>query len=99
MEGENKKKIFFDPKTLMSAFMAGSGVILWVVSFVFNPINTVKTDIALIQKDIQIINTNHLSHIQDIVARLEKIKEDEVKIEKDLAITNTVLMNHLNLSK
>lgn len=96
MKQEPLKKVIWDTKTVMSVFMLGSGAVLWVTNWVFNPINDVKTDIALIQKDIEIINTNHEAHIQDMLTEIKKIKEDEVILEKDLAITNQVLLDHLN---
>jgi hypothetical protein len=60
------------------------------------PYFSIRQDIALIKKDISIINSNHEVHIQDIVTELKKIKEDEITIEKNLAVTNQVLIDHLN---
>ena len=75
------------------------GVVISIASFllvVLVPYYSIKTDIALIQKDISIININHEQHIQDILNELTKIKEDEVTLEKDLAITNQTLIDHIN---
>jgi len=46
-------------------------------------IMAVKTDIALINKDLEIINTNHLTHIQESI---NEIKTDLKKIEECLQI-------------
>lgn len=99
METNTEKKIVFDTKMIISSFMAGSGVILWIISTVFSPINSVKTDIALIQKDISVINSNHEQHIQDLSQDIKEIKEKEQELEKVIAITNQVLIDHLNLKK
>ena len=75
------------------------GVVISIASFllvVLVPYYSIKIDIALIQKDISIININHEQHIQDILNELTKIKEDEVTLEKDLAITNQTLIDHIN---
>jgi hypothetical protein len=44
-------------------------------------IMALKTDIALIYKDIDIINTNHLTHIQ---AEIKEIKESQKQTEDKL---------------
>lgn len=52
--------------------------VIGIAVFVFGgvaPYFAIKEDIALIQKDIQTINLNHESHIQDIMTRLEKLEE------------------------
>ena len=74
------------------------GSLVSVISFlvlIFVPYFGIKQDIALIQKDISIINSNHEAHIQDILAQLQELKKDEIQIEKDLALTNQVLLDHI----
>jgi len=48
------------------------------------PYYSQKQDIALIQKDIAIINTNHEAHIQDITKNIEEIKLEQVEQNKQI---------------
>lgn len=93
MENDTKLKQWLTGEVKFVIAVLGFG--FGVVAPYFN----ITQNIALIQKDISIINTNHEAHIQDILVVLSKLKEDEVLIEKDLAITNQILIDHLNLSK
>jgi hypothetical protein len=91
------KKLFFNEVT------AGVAIISLVVGFmnwVNNPVKLIETKLndmittqALIQKDINIINTNHLSHIQDLITA-----EDERNDKQDLTLDeirdNIGLMNN-----
>ena len=54
------------------------GLIVFVLGGVA-PYYQMKQDIALIQKDISIINTNHEAHIQDILKNIEEIKKQEIQ--------------------
>ena len=51
--------------------------IITVVLGVVAPYYGQKEDIALIQKDINIINTNHEAHIQDLTQKMKEIEEDQ----------------------
>lgn len=63
------------------------GVIIGVLIFLFGvitPYFNIKQDIALIQKDVSIINGNHEVHIQDILADIEALKKENAEIDKRL---------------
>jgi hypothetical protein len=98
MGGDNLKQKSMIKSVLTSEVKYVIGIIVFITGVVA-PYYTIRQDIALIQKDISIINTNHETHIQDIITELQKMKEDENTIEKELAITNQVLMDHLNIKR
>lgn len=63
--------------------------ILGVVMFVFGiagPYYGMKQDIALIQKDISVINMNHEVHIQDILQDQKEMKQQIIELQKQLII-------------
>ena len=82
-----KKVLTTEVKYVLGLLVFGFGVV--------TPYFSMKENIALIQKDISIINNNHEVHIQDIMVELKKIKEDEVGLEKDLTRTNQILIDHI----
>ncbi len=45
---------------------------------VVRPYYAMKEDLALIQKDISVINSNHEVHIQDINQNIKEIKQAEI---------------------
>ena len=47
------------------------GITVGVVLFIIRPMYEMRQEIALQAKDINIIQTNHLSHIQESLERLE----------------------------
>lgn len=52
-------------------------IIGFVVGFVA-PFYAMKQDIALINKDISVINSNHEVHIQDIMQQIKDIQNDQL---------------------
>ncbi len=60
---------------VIAAFAFGSAIV-GLVSYINNPINKLNTEVALIQHDINEINTNHLAHIQ------EQLAKDDTRIEE-----------------
>ena len=57
--------------------------IIAIIVFIFgviSPFYQLREDIALIQKDISIINTNHEAHIQDLT---QQIKENTESIKEN----------------
>lgn len=56
------------------------GFIITLVVFIFGvvvPYFQIRQDIALIQKDISIINSNHEQHIQDILQEISAMKKEQ----------------------
>ncbi len=56
------------------------GLLIMIISFmvgVVAPYFTIKSDIALIQQSIDNINTNHETHIQDILKNIEDLKKEQ----------------------
>jgi hypothetical protein len=73
-------------RLIFEVFLAGTGLMLWVSVMFFSPLNDVKGDIKLIQKDINTIQINHEAHIENVYKELSdlKIKENEtdIRLEK-----------------
>lgn len=93
-----EKKFFQDYRIVISAFLAGTGILMWVLVYVFNPMASVQKDIALIQKDISVINSNHEVHIQDIMQQLKEIQLENKRLDEKLdtqqqAITRLLQMH------
>lgn len=79
-------------KVLTSEVKYVVGIIFFVFGVV-NPYYNMKQDIALIQKDISIINLNHEAHIQDI---LQELKEEQLQI-KELQKQIYIISNAMGL--
>lgn len=63
--------------------------VLGVIMFVFGiagPYYGMRQDIALIQKDIEIINVNHQAHIQDILQQQKEQSAQIIDLQKQLII-------------
>lgn len=60
-----------------------TGVVFSFIMFVVIPQQETKTSIALIQKDIATINTNHLTHLQTYAEEIKALKEQEAEDEKE----------------
>ena len=63
--------------------------IISVVIFVFGVISPyfgIRQDIALIQKDIQVININHETHIQDILQQQKEMSAQILEMQKQFII-------------
>lgn len=95
IEDKVEMKFSKDYKTILSAFMAGSGLLMWILLYVFNPMAEVKTDIALIQKDISNINSNHEQHIQDIMQNIKEMKEEDKELRDKLDIQQQAIIKLL----
>lgn len=61
------------------------GIVVFVLGGVA-PYYSIKQDIALIQKDIEIINSNHLSHVQDLTQEIKDIKKEQLEMQKQILI-------------
>jgi hypothetical protein len=60
-----------------------TGTVFSFIMFVVIPQQETKTSIALIQKDIAVINTNHLTHLQTYAEEIKTLKEQEAEDEKE----------------
>lgn len=95
IEEKVEKKFLQDYRIVLSAFMAGSGLLMWILMYVFSPIAQVKTDIALIQKDISTINSNHEAHIQDILKNIEELKKQDKALDDKLDLQQQAIIKLL----
>lgn len=81
--GEGKiRKVLFNEVTF---FIAICSVVLGVALFITRPDTQMQQDIALIQKDIYLINTNHLTTVENNAQRLKEIQADVDKLEDKTA--------------
>lgn len=66
--------------------------IISIVAFVLGgvaPYYSIKQDIALIQKDIEVINSNHMAHVQDLTQEIKDIKKEQLEMQKQILIKLT----------
>lgn len=72
-----------------------TGIVFSFIMFVVIPQQEAKTSIALIQKDISTINTNHLTHLQNFADEIKDLKTQEAKDEEEQTklMTQIVGMN------
>lgn len=59
------------------------GIIVFVAGIVA-PYYDQKQDIALIQKDITTINSNHMTHIQDNTETIKELKQQQVEMQSEI---------------
>ena len=80
LKQENLFKQFLttEVKFIAGILMFGFGIIA--------PYYGIKQDIALIQKDISVINVNHETHIQDILQEIKEIKSQEIELQKQILL-------------
>lgn len=72
---------------ILKVLRSEAGVIVGIIIFLFGiitPYFSIKQDIALIQKDISVINGNHEVHIQDILNEVEALKKENAELDKRL---------------
>src|SRR3990167_2198582 len=85
------RKVLFNE---VSLFISVTGFILIGFLYLTNPVNKIEKQIISIQKDIDTISQNELSHIQSAIADVKiqqsdntkKINEIDKKIERILTI-------------
>jgi hypothetical protein len=85
---------------ILKAIRTEAGVVVSIVTIAIGiifPYFGIKTDIALIQKDISIINTNHEAHIQDILTRMEKNDLEETAQNDRLEQMNNALIKLMQM--
>jgi hypothetical protein len=82
--GENKiRKVIFNEVSLVLAI---AGCLFWAMNYINSPVNQLKLDIALIQKDIQVIASEHLEFSGTAHERDKSIIEMGKQIERILTI-------------
>jgi len=101
-DGDNKiRKVLFNE---VSLFLSIIGVVVGCVLFVNRADNDMDKSIALINQKIQIIESNHLTHIQqsitDINNKNEKIEVKVNEIDKEIGEIKVMLQEiKSNLNK
>ena len=87
MEKEQKIEKWYESK--VTFVIATITPLVVVLAFLFS----MKTDIALIQQSIGNINSNHETHIQDILQNIEKIqKENNKQNEQIIEMQKQILL-------
>jgi len=84
-------------RLVIEVFLAGTGLMLWVSVMFFSPLNDVKGDIKLIQKDINVIQTNHQQHIENLYKEIAQMKLDQKEMDARLEKQNEGLIRLLEL--
>jgi hypothetical protein len=75
--------------------------VLGIIGFVIGvvaPYYQMKQDVALIQKDIAIINTNHMAHVQDLSQEIKdtvKVLEVQQNQINEIQKQQAVILNRL----
>jgi hypothetical protein len=87
----------------ITAVVALIGITFGVINWVNNPTIEIEKNVALIQRDIENINANHLMHIQDIVSDMKDLQiennmqnEERRRIELEIRETLTLLKQLAN---
>lgn len=60
------------------------GVTVAVIMFIVSPNYTNEKNIALIQKDIEDIKSNHMTHLQNYAEEIKNLKVEQVDQEKEI---------------
>lgn len=72
-------------KLIISAFLAGTGLILWVVTFLLSPTNKVQSQVDLLRQEVANLRDNHIHTLQGDVTTLkgkvEGIEKGQLRIE------------------
>lgn len=92
-----KKWAITETKTLVSVFLAGSGIILWGYNLFYNPIRDVQADIELIQKDIATIQNNHEAHMQTALEEIKNLHAKDVELQEQEQETEKQMVRILTI--
>jgi len=110
MSRKNEEK---EKRTIQQVLKENAMTLIWVVGVVFSfimfiviPQQENNTNIALIQQSIDIINTNHLTHLQDFgdeLTDLATIQAEQAKLQtelmRELTVVSTQLADHVENTK
>jgi cell division protein FtsB len=97
--GNNEKisKVFYkDAKLMLSVFLAGTGLVFWSINIFFNPVKNLEKDIALLQKDVQEIKINELTHIYNELKDNKEYHDEEAKQIREIHDDVLKIMVKLN---
>lgn len=86
---DNNETNLKQTNTIKNVLTAEVKFIIYIITIVLGavaPYYSIKQDIALIQKDISIINSNHLVHIQDISQQIKEQQTEIKEIQKQIYI-------------
>jgi hypothetical protein len=76
-------------KNLKTVLTSEIKFIIYIITIVLGalaPYYSIKQDIALIQKDIAIINSNHILHIQDLAQQMKEQQTEIKELQKQIYI-------------
>lgn len=86
---DNNETNLKQTNTIKNVLTAEVKFIIYIITIVLGvvaPYYAIRQDIALIQKDISIINTNHELHIQDITKNIEELQKQQIELQKQIYI-------------
>ncbi len=75
-----QKDVIGTIKLVLSVFLAGSGLVIWLFSIALNPQNEIRQSLALIQQDISSIKDD----IRDFTGRVAEIEKEQRSLSERL---------------
>jgi hypothetical protein len=84
-------------RIILEVFLMGTGLMAWIFAMFLSPIADVRKDISLIQKDIQVIQTNHEAHIQACLEQMSELKQEIVDLNKQVIVQNESIIRLLTM--
>ncbi len=81
-------KIFWtEGRIVLSIFVAGIGLMFTIFNIFLIPQKNIEKNIALMQKDINVIQTNHETTIQNIMIQIGKLEEKELAQDAQIKVS------------
>lgn len=80
-QSETLQWLWKERKLIVSIFLAGWGIMFWVMTFLFNPVNDLRADLRVFQTSVNQTNT-----AQDVaIEKVEKKQEADDKEDSEVA--------------
>ncbi len=86
-------KIIIEENSIKKVLSSEVKFVVGIIIFVFGiagPFYGMKQDIALIQSDINNINTNHEAHIQDLTQQIKDLNTKQIDLQQQIINLLTV---------
>lgn len=103
MQNKNKsgesqiRRVLFSEASIVAIIV---GTVFTIFNFFFSPVSSNSTQIKLMQKDINLIQTNHLVHIQDDIEEIKEHEKGEAekwdRLETRLDTLKELIIEHSN---
>jgi hypothetical protein len=82
------KKVLYNEVAFVVAIV---GVAFGVINWIYSPAKQMDKDISLIQKDIAVINNNHLTHLQNYAEEIKNMRGDGDRQEEQIILMDKKL--------